>query len=274
MTHDDLEFALTLTTREGWHSTRRDFEELLTHDNKGSFVGEIDQEPVGMVCTVYYGPVGFIGNLIVEEACRGNTCGRELMEYGMQYLKDHGTRSIFLDGVPGAVPLYERLGFRKICKSLRLEVVISIKGTSNSRLMREEDLQAVFSLDSSLFGVQREDFLRMRFDAYPEFCRVIESENELQGYIMGNISGDKIRIGPWVMREDGLHAEQLLIDMAPKVGEKIIKIGVLETNSKALKILRKYGFRESSYSWRMFYGDMTTATLSNQLYAIACPARG
>jgi hypothetical protein len=53
-----------------------------------------------------------------------------------------------------------------------------------------------------------------------------------------------------------------------------LKIGVLEDNKEALEILRKHGFKETSFSWRMLYGKDTEATLSRHLYAICCPARG
>ena len=55
MSNNDLDFALNQTTLEGWSSTKQDFEELLQFNPKGSFIGEIDDDPVGMVCTVNYG---------------------------------------------------------------------------------------------------------------------------------------------------------------------------------------------------------------------------
>jgi GNAT superfamily N-acetyltransferase len=274
MSYDDLGFALSLTSAEGWTSTRRDFEELLQNDPCGCFIGEIESEPMGMVCTVSYGEFGFVGNLIVLESFRGQQNGKELMEHGMNYLWAYGAKSILLDAVPKAATLYERLGFRRICKSLRLEGAISGKTSSHVRNMNQKDLALISDLDASIFRGRRNNFLRMRYTAHSEYCKILEREGEIQGYIMGSSSGNSVRIGPWVMMESDAPAEQLLLDFAQSVIAENLKIGVLEMNTKSIEILHKYGFREKSFSWRMVCGENTEATLSDRLYAICSPARG
>ncbi|MFW9957600.1 MAG: GNAT family N-acetyltransferase [Candidatus Odinarchaeota archaeon] len=274
MIYDDLGFALALTSAEGWNSTKRDFEELLEYNGQGCFIGEIDSKPMGMVCTVSYGMFGFIGNLIVIESCRGQQCGKELMEYGINYLRIRGAKSILIDAVPKALTLYERLGFRKICKSLRLEGTVTGTKSSHVRGMTQKDLSLISDLDTSLFGGRRDKFLGMRLAAYPEYCKVHEIDGELLGYIMGSTSGNSVRIGPWAMMESDVSAEPLLLDFAQSVEADSLRIGVLERNFKSLDLLHRYGFREKSFSWRMIYGEDTEATLSNYLYAICCPARG
>jgi len=274
MSYGDLDFALALTSSEGWSSTRRDFEELLEYDPHGCFIGEIESEPVGMVCTVSYGEFGFIGNLIVLESYRGQQYGGTLMEYGINYLRAHGVKSILIDAVPKALTLYERMGFRKICKSLRLEGTVSGKESSHVRDMNKKDLAPISNLDASLFCGRRDHFLRMRFAAHPEYCKVLEIDGEVQGYIMGSTSGNSVRIGPWVMKEPNASAEQLLLDIGKSVTASSLKIGVLERNIGSLGLIYKYGFKERSFSWRMVWGEDTEATLSNSLYAICCPARG
>jgi hypothetical protein len=65
MTDRDLEFALYLTSEEGWSSTRLDFEELMEFNPDGCFIAEIDNEKAGMVCSFPYDGFGFISYLIV-----------------------------------------------------------------------------------------------------------------------------------------------------------------------------------------------------------------
>jgi ribosomal protein S18 acetylase RimI-like enzyme len=274
MSTSDLDFVLNLTAHEGWNSTRRDFEELLHFNPKGSFIGETGGAPVGMVCTVNYGEFGFIGNLIVLPMYRGQNLGKTLMELAMKHLLDSGTKSLLLDGVPKAVSLYEQLGFRKIAKSLRLEAVVKGKQPLHTRYMIEEDLKEIITFDSQYFGSQRDEFLRMRFSAYSELSRVIERDDKIHGFIMGSRSGNSVRIGPWVMNTQAEFAEQLLLEFAEIVEGNTLKIGVLESNVQALKLLGQYDFKERSHSWRMLYGESTEATMSDHLYAICCPARG
>ena len=274
MASDDIDFALTLTNTERWSSTKRDFEELLEYDPHGCFVGEIESKPMGMVCAVSYGKFGFIGNLIVLESCRGQQWGKTLMEYGMHYLSTRGVKSILLDAVPKALSLYERLGFRKICKSLRLEGTISGKISEHVRNMKQEDLVQISDIDATLFGGRRSRFLSMRFSAYPEDCKVLVADAGVQGYIMGSTTANSVRIGPWAMKEPDTSAEHLLLSFGKDTTGEILKIGVLERNSRALDLLYKYGFKAKSFSWRMVYGEDTEATQSNSLYAICSPARG
>lgn len=274
MFHEDLGLALALTSAEGWNSTRSDFEELLEYDPHGCFIGEVDAEPIGMVSTVTYQNFGFIGNLIVDKSCRGQQCGRTLMEHAMRYLRSLGVQSILLDGVPGAVTLYEKLGFRRICKSLRLEGMMTGQRSTDVRVMRQDDLTQVAELDARVFGGRRDYFLSMRFAAHPEHCKVLEINGEIHGYIMGSISGNSIRIGPWVIARSDALAEQLLLDLAHDVTKQTLKISVLENNVKSLELLHKYAFKDVSFSTRMIYGKDTKGTLSTCLYAIYRPDRG
>ena len=83
-----------------------------------------------------------------------------------------------------------------------------------------------------------------------------------------------MRIGPWVMKTHDDFAESLLREFAGLITANTFKIGVLESNAKAVKLLKQNGFEERSHSWRMVYGKNTEATLSNHLYAIFSPVRG
>ncbi|TFG30336.1 GNAT family N-acetyltransferase [Candidatus Thorarchaeota archaeon] len=274
MSVSDLDFALNLTTLEGWTSTMHDFEELLHFNPEGSFIGEVGGEPIGMVCTVNYGEFGFIGNLIVRGMYRGQNFGKTLMEEAMKHLLDSGTKSLLLDGVPEAVSLYEQLGFGRIAKSLRMESIIAGQSSEFVRQMVQEDIDKISVIDTGCFGGHREKFLQMRFLSFPEYCKILEIDEEIQGFIMGSRGTSSTRIGPWVMNNHSPISENLLLALAESGSGSPLKIGVLETNNEALNILRKHGFRETSYSWRMLYGENTEATLSDHLYAICCPARG
>jgi hypothetical protein len=196
------------------------------------------------------------------------------MEHAMHYLRNRGVQSILLDGVPRAVTLYERLGFKKICKSLRLEGAVSGEGSREVRPMRQNDLTPIARFDASLFGGRRNHFLRMRYAAHPEYCKVLEIDDEIHGYIMGSVSRNAVRIGPWAMMKSNTFAERLLLGFAQGVTKRTLKVGVLENNTESLDLLHKYGFKEVSFSWRMVCGKDTDATLSTRLYAICCPARG
>jgi predicted N-acetyltransferase YhbS len=274
MSKEDLDFALGLTKAEGWSSTRHDFVELLEYDPLSCFIGEISGVSIGMVCTVSYGEFGFIGNLIVHESCRGDGYGQILMEYAMNHLRTQTARSILIDAVPRAETLYKRLGFSRICKSLRLEGMMQGREAASAREMTPDDLPEVTALDRNLFGGRREDFLKMRYGAYPEYARVLEMNGEIQGYIMGSMREGAVRVGPWVMKGHHEYANDLMFSLAHTAVGRLLKVGVLETNQKALDILCEQRFAEVSFSLRMVWGEDTKATISDGLYAIYSPDRG
>ena len=274
MSINDLEFALNMTAHEGWNSTKSDFEEILQFNPEGSFIGEVDGEPIGTVCTVSYGEFGFIGYLIVQNMYRGQNFGKKLMKIAMKHLLNRGTKSILLDGVPQAVSFYEQLGLRKIAKSLRLKATLTGQSSEYVRQMIPEDLDKISVFDTRHFGGSRKNFLEMRFLMFPEYCKVLEINDEIQGFIMGSKSGNSIRVGPWVMNNHSPKGNDLLLAMAESAKGNSLKLGVLESNIEALSVLWNHGFKESSHSWRMLYGEDTEATKSNHLYAIFHPARG
>jgi len=274
MTSKDFDFALRLTSIEGWSSTRLDFQELLQFDPDGSFIAEVDEKPVAMVCSSPYGRFGFVSNLIVEREYRHRQYGTFLMKHIIDHLEDRGIIAQLLDGVIEAVPLYERLGFVKKYRSMRLEGTVKPQESAYVRHITEDDLDTIGRFDTEFFGAPREKFLCSRFRHFPDLAKVLEVQGEIIGYIMGSESGDVIRIGPWVMMKNLDLAEELLTDFAMEVEEKTLKIGVVENNVRALGLLQKHHFKEVSYSWRMQRGIEGDWTLSDHLYAICCAARG
>ena len=108
---EDLGFALTQTSREGWAASLEQFEVYLEHDPDGCFVAMADDQSAGMVTTTSFGPSGWIGNLIVEPRYRGRGIGRALMVHGLDRLRRSQSTTVRLDGDPPGIQLYRKLGF-------------------------------------------------------------------------------------------------------------------------------------------------------------------
>ena len=116
----DLDFAAACTAAEGWSSEiRREFEGFFAHDPQGCLIAEAGDEPIGIGVATSYGATGFVGELIVLPGWRGRGVGHRLLDHAVGYLRARGAHSIYLDGVQAAVSLYQRAGFRKVCRSLR-----------------------------------------------------------------------------------------------------------------------------------------------------------
>jgi ribosomal protein S18 acetylase RimI-like enzyme len=271
----DLDFAAQCTAREGWASeTRAEFAGFYAHDPAGCFLAEAEGQRIGICVATNYGAAGFVGELIVVPERRGQGVGRRLLERAIAYLHGRGTQSIFLDGVTAAVPLYERLGFRKVCRSLRFAGAIVGRVPTGVRSMRHDDLETVSQIDRQAFGADRTFFLKRRLSLYPELCKVWDCNGKISGYIVGRRGLNSISAGPWVVRPEAPSAAALLESLAAEVQDGRIGLGVLETNGRALAIIHSLGLVERpDPPWRMVRGAGELGA-SPQLYAIGSAAKG
>jgi ribosomal protein S18 acetylase RimI-like enzyme len=276
MLESDLNFAAECTANEGWTSeTRTEFEGFLAYDPQGCFVAETGGQRVGICVANPYGRAGSIGQLIVAREWRGRGIGRQLMERAIGHLHGRGVQRVFLDGMPLALPLYERLGFRKVARSLRFAGRMSGAAQRDVRPMHARDLPAVLELDREAFGADRSFFLRRRLSLYPELSKVLEWRGRVVGFILGRRGPDWAAAGPWVVgpaTEDPVH---LLQSLALEVEGITMGVGALETNVAAIECLISCGLAERpTCPWRMVLGSEGHVGTSNQLYAIGSAAKG
>ncbi|NHI83866.1 MAG: GNAT family N-acetyltransferase [Candidatus Thorarchaeota archaeon] len=275
MNTNDLGFAISLTEQEKWGSIREDFQELLLFDPNGSFIAEMNGEPIGMVCAISYGSFGFIGNLIVRSEYRKSGYGTTLMSHAIAYLKGKGTDTVMLDAVQKAVPLYKKLGFKEMCNSLRYEGRVEPETSSNSRDMEDKDMMHILGIDRKHFGANRFLFLGSSLSRDPDLARVIEVGGRIVGYIMGSKRHGFVRLAPWIISECPELANEMLRDFAVRVEGKQIKLGVLESNTHAVKVMKAHAFYQKSYSVRMVLGALPRDMQpSNAVYAIGSAMRG
>src|SRR5947208_12855273 len=111
MTFADVEFGLRLKQENGWNQTVADWARFLVMQPDGCFVAEEDGEAAGTVTTCVFGPVAWVGMMLVEKERRGRGIGRALMNHALAFLDGKDVRSIRLDATPLGEPLYRRLGF-------------------------------------------------------------------------------------------------------------------------------------------------------------------
>lgn len=269
---EELNFAHYLTKIEKWGTTRQELEELLTIDGQGFFIAHIKDEPVGIVTSINYGSFGFIGNLIVINSSRGQGIGSELMKKAIEYLKIHNVKTIMLDAVPSVIPLYERFGFIPICRSLRLKATCKSKSLSTYvSIMTAKDLIEIINLDYKYFNGNRSELIKKRYSQNYKSCFVIKRSGYIKGFLMAFPKNKHVFVGPWIVDPEEQNPHILLERLVYKKKAKLI-IGILESNYKALDLLKSLSFKVFNYSIRMYLGDPFTP--SNGIIAIAGPDRG
>lgn len=276
MGEEDLSFVVACTTREGWLGETIDvFRAFLRYDPSGCLIAEENDRRIGMCIAVSYGSYGFLGELIVVEECRGRGVGRRVLERSINYLQDRGCRGIYLDGDAPAVPLYERIGFRHVCKSLRFLGRIRGRRHDHVEPMSRTDMDAVCSMDRAAFGADRRFFLEYRLEHFPRLCKTLVEDGLIVGFIMGQPGHEVVSVGPWVMRDHDGRPIDLLEGLAAETGDDVLRLGVLSSNSRAVGALQSVrGLGEAVPSWRMVHGIDGKLGGSEQLYAIGSAAKG
>jgi ribosomal protein S18 acetylase RimI-like enzyme len=219
--------------------------------------------------------------LIVVPEARGRGVGRRLLESAIAYLHGRGARTICLDGVLAAVPLYERLGFRKRCRSLRFSGTLTGQAHRHVRPMTGADLNAVCALDREAFGADRGFFLERRLAQDPALCKVLVQDGQIGGFVLGRRVEGQVSAGPWVVRPEVERPADLLEAIAAEAEGCRLSLGVLESNQLAARAVRALGFTERADSpWRMVLGPSGASRVPDVLgasplaYAIGSPAKG
>ncbi len=273
----DLDFAAACTAAEGWTGeTKQIFERFYAHDPQGCFLATMGERRVGICVATCYGESGFIGELIVIPEERGQGIGSRLLLQALAYLRTRGTSRVFLDGVVGAVPLYERVGFQRLCRSLRFYGPVEPRSDPKVRVMQLQDLPAVQRLDREYFGADRSFFLDRHFSEYPHLCLVLEQDGEIVGYVMGKRGSESVSAGPWVVQPGVPTPERLLHALVAETGENLpLLLGVLESHPHAAALVRAMGLTErEDPPWRMRLGGSGNLGAHVACYAIGSPARG
>ena len=275
MTPDDQGFFLGLIDMVGWGLTDADYRRMLAFSPEGIFKATLDGEDVGVVVTVDYGEMAWIGNLIVVPDSRGRGIGEALMKRAMEHLEGCGIRCIRLDGVQKAIPLYRRLGFRDEYWSLRYIGKASRSPATHAEPMRRSDLDAVTMLDEAYFKGRRGRMLRWVYDGFPDLCFASWEDGELTGFIMAKDGSDTVKVGPWICRPGHEEAAEALLRSVinMRVGETIW-VGCPEGNSSSVAVLERNGFTPLPSSLRMCYGDCGVREDVDGVYGLGGPDKG
>jgi ribosomal protein S18 acetylase RimI-like enzyme len=311
-TRDDIEFALTQTSREGWDTTREVFEICLSHDPHGCFLAEVDGRQVGMVTTTAYRQSGWIGNLIVPPEHRQEGIGSQLMGHAADHLAGQGIRTLRLEADPPGIKLYRRLGFVDEFESLRFRLEpdratrsparpaesaeadrrasgggagdgVPPAATAGARRVRqpdcgrvrplsESDLPAVAAFDIDCFGDDRSELLRL-FLRKAKAAYVVHDGRGMRGYAMTSSSPRGIRLGPWVAT-DREPARMLLQSVLADTRGETLAAGIPCVNTTAVELLESEGFRRTPSSFRMRRGRPICSGTPQRIYGIANGAMG
>jgi len=273
----DIDFAFEMTSREKWYSESKiELHSFFEYDRQGCLIAEFDGEKAGICIATAYTKNGFIGELIVSPKFRKNGIGTALMKKAINFLQVKNVQNIFLDGVVNAVPLYMKLGFQEICRSLRLFGEIEPSISSSVSEISEQDLREILNIDRICFNEDRSYFLIKRFINYPHLCLKLMINHSIQAYLFGREgNGGWISVGPVVSLGKANDTILLLKYFQERIGYQPFSIGVLENQKEMIFQLIQCGLKPiPDPPMRMILGIERKNFEDQRCNAIGSPAKG
>lgn len=275
LTPSDVPWAIALTDTESWGYTAADFARLRELEPEGLFVAVADRARVGITAAVTYGPLAYIGAVIVDPRWRGRGVGDALLRACLDFCDDRGVESARLNAYLNVVPFYERHGFRAEFENRRYAGKPEGRVSPGVRLLREDDLAAIADLDGTYFGADRSRLLRRLFQEFPRTSLVVDDGGDVVTFAFGNAGGGSCEIGPSVCPpKRAVDAENLLQAMFRTAEGAPVAFSLPTTNTKGLEIAERAGLTETFRTERMVRGSPAHGGDPRGVFALAGLEKG
>jgi ribosomal protein S18 acetylase RimI-like enzyme len=176
---------------------------LVTVDGGGTMAG------VGS--GIVYGPLGFIGNMIVAEAHRRRGVGSAILEAVTRFLETACCTRLELNATSEGRRLYERHGFtsrgRSATARISRDADLAPDLAVAVRRAESADLDAIVAYDRPRFGGDRRVLLELLVNAPEVTTLLARTGDEIGGYAC--VRSDESRIGPMLAETPAIAAALL-----------------------------------------------------------------
>lgn len=275
LTSTDLPLGMRLKSAAGWNQTEADWRRALSLDPQGSFVGQLDGADVGTVASVTFGPVAWIGLMLVDPAARGRGVGKRLMLAALEYLDRRGVMTVRLDATPQGEPLYRQLGF---AADFLLHRWSGRPQTRESKIPSEiapigpANLSAVAQLDRQITRTDRSPLIAALLDETPRLAHLVRRDDRVAGYLLSRAGTNATQIGPCLADDPDAGAALLRFALA-RLADQPVFIDIPEVNEPARAIAQEHGLAIQRPLQRMTRGAKV-AEQAEKIWAAFGPEKG
>ncbi len=256
LVESDIGRAIELTNLEGWGYTQADFQRLLALSPQGCFAAEDRGTVVGVLSTTSFGPLAFLGAVIVDPAVRGLGVGRLLMHAALRHLASTWVQTVRLNAYTNVIPFYEKLGFHGEYPVVRWSANVLSGEPAQVPHATPQDLDRLVSFDARYFGAPRKALLERLLAEYPDTFLVAQQGPQVFGYIVGSPYDHACEIGPWVVAPGHPEVARLLFHaLVAAVGPREYAFSGPERNADLGTFAKEAGFTEAFRTLRMWWGQ-------------------
>ncbi len=229
---------------------------MLALSPQGCFAAEDNDKVIGVLSTTSYGPLAFLGAVIVDPEARGRGVGRLLMHEALRLLASTWVQTVRLNAYMNVIPFYEKLGFHREYEVVRWKADVPAGEPARVPTARPEDLDPLVSFDARYFGAPRKALLERLLSEYPDTFLVAHQGSQIYGYIVGSPYGHACEIGPWVVAPGHPEVARLLFRaLVAAVGPREYAFSGPERNPDLVGFAREAGFTEAFRTLRMWWGQ-------------------
>lgn len=264
----DFPFAVSLTQSEGWGFSSEDFDRFVAYEPDGCLLATIDEVPVGLITSISYGNVGWIGNVIVTPEHRRRTVGRVLLEGAIGHLEARGVPTIRLNSYETAIEFYRRFGFVEEHGVQRYVGERTRPAPERGPTPSSATWQAILEFDRRCFGADRSRVLLRLAQDFPGLCIAHATPFEAAGYVLGKTAPGGSEAGPLVALGEEAQARELLTQLCARLPPGPVEVGLSEVNVWAASLAASLGLRRSFRAVQMRRGPPLEGEQPHALIAV------
>jgi ribosomal protein S18 acetylase RimI-like enzyme len=207
---------------------------------------------LGAIMGYAHEKTAWLCNFIVDKSRRGGGIGTKLFEHALEAIAaEKPTQRLFAE--PNMAAFYRKYGFEEegACGRFVLRGGAAALSAERLRKLETKDAGALLKYGAEAFGEERSAFINE--DMIFSSSLMLASPN---GALHSRMIGKSVFVGPFVAREAAYNdAEALLRAVVAIRGLKPIAIDLPMENGEAARILKIYGFEQTSETIRMSRGE-------------------
>lgn len=228
---------------------------------------------VGVGSGIAYGPIGFVGNMVVAESHRRRGIGSNVLAAIISFLEGAGCRRLELNATSEGRPLYERHGFATIGTSAAATIGRAVAlAPDRSVIVRDAgDLDTVLAYDRPRFGGDRRPLLELLQVDPDARLLVAGQDGQVVGYAC--LRSDPPRIGPFLADAPDVAAALLAHAFAAADGVETLRINLPPNNRSGAAWLQGLGIEIQPWDGRMARGPQVPRR-DETVYGMAVGALG
>ena len=274
-TLDDLPAIAALRECVGWVVHEWALRAVIDVPHARCVLATDDGALAGVGSGIVYGPIGFVGNMVVHPDRRRRGIGSAILSEVAGFLTGAGCVRLELNATSEGRPLYERHGFASLGDSATTRIPRGIPlerdPATSVRPASAGDLDELANYDQPRFGGDRRRLLALLLADPAARFRIAARDGSLTGYACVRL--DAPRIGPF-LADDPAVAETLLaeaFDLAPAAGD--LRVNLPPGNDVGAAWLRGLGLAVEPWDGRMARGA-SVPRRDETVYGMAVGALG